>query len=359
MDVNYITENNITILKNENVYIYGAGEFAHDIKHVLENNDIKIQAFVVDDQYAVEIASMERENSRILSLSTYKGQEKEFDIVINGIASIANFRRIVKEHTFGFLWVLFEPVSLWKYDAHFFEANEIRLKKTESFFADDNSRASMRAFLEAKKAGGADSVITCASEEHTYFNSLTSGKFDGAYVDCGAYNGDSVNQYINFAGLNAKEIFAFEPDKENYGDMKLQFNDKTNIHCINKGIWNREERLNFSLQGDMASKLTNKEDEKNQVNVIDIDSVVTTTKVGFIKMDIEGCELEGLQGAGKTIYRDHPVLAISAYHKQEDLIVLPEYIKSFEDEQWRYDLYLRHHGVCAYELVLYAIPVRK
>ena len=33
----------------------------------------------------------------------------------------------------------------------------------------------------------------------------------------------------------------------------------------------------------------------------DIDSVVGETKVGFIKMDIEGCEYEGLQGAAATI----------------------------------------------------------
>ena len=76
-------------------------------------------------------------------------------------------------------------------------------------------------------------------------------------------------------------------------------------------------------------------------------------------MDIEGSELRGLYGATDVIKRDYPLLAISAYHKQEDLIELPQYIKSLESDTIKYDLYLRHHGICAYELVLYAVPVEK
>lgn len=57
------------------------------------------------------------------------------------------------------------------------------------------------------------------------------------------------------------------------------------------------------------------------------------------------------------IKRDHPILAVSAYHRQDDLIEIPKFIKSFDDDNEKYDLFLRHHGICAYELVLYAIPV--
>lgn len=96
-----------------------------------------------------------------------------------------------------------------------------------------------------------------------------------------------------------------------------------------------------------------------KTDVTDIDSVVGKTKIGFIKMDIEGCELKGLHGAATTIKRDYPILAISAYHKKEDLIILPKYIKSLENDEWKYKLYLLHHGVCASELVLYAIPCRE
>ena len=73
------------------------------------------------------------------------------------------------------------------------------------------------------------------------------------------------------------------------------------------------------------------------------------------KNDIEGSELAALRGAKKTIQRDYPMLLISAYHKIDDLITLPQYIKSIDKEN-RYKLYLRHHALTRPELVLYAIP---
>lgn len=97
----------------------------------------------------------------------------------------------------------------------------------------------------------------------------------------------------------------------------------------------------------------------SKVEVTDIDSVVVNEKVGFIKMDVEGSEYKALVGAKNCITRDYPILAISAYHRINDLILLPQLIKSFENETYGYKLYLRHHGICAYELVLYAIPFKK
>ena len=68
-------------------------------------------------------------------------------------------------------------------------------------------------------------------------------------------------------------------------------------------------------------------------------------------MDVEGAELKSLMGARNTIVKNHPRLAICAYHKLEDLYEIPEYILSLVPE---YKFYLRHYASNAYELVLYA-----
>ena len=94
-------------------------------------------------------------------------------------------------------------------------------------------------------------------------------------------------------------------------------------------------------------------------SVTTIDRAVGEEKVAFIKMDVEGAELEALKGAEGVIARDMPVLAISAYHRQEDLITLLPYISSLHNQKEHYELYLRHHGVVQAELVLYAIPVER
>jgi hypothetical protein len=76
-------------------------------------------------------------------------------------------------------------------------------------------------------------------------------------------------------------------------------------------------------------------------------------KIDFIKMDIEGSEVNALRGAVKTIRRFRPKLAISVYHKIDDLITIPLLIKDIEPS---YNLVLDHYTVHQEETVLYGTP---
>lgn len=75
-------------------------------------------------------------------------------------------------------------------------------------------------------------------------------------------------------------------------------------------------------------------------------------KVTFIKMDVEGAELEALKGARKTIMKHHPRLAISIYHKPEDIWEIPAYILSLSED---YRFYIRHYQFSKNETILYAV----
>lgn len=65
-------------------------------------------------------------------------------------------------------------------------------------------------------------------------------------------------------------------------------------------------------------------------------------RVDYIKLDIEGAELDMLHGAAKTITRFKPKMAVSAYHKPEDLWTLATYIKSLRAD---YEFEFRHYQV--------------
>lgn len=73
----------------------------------------------------------------------------------------------------------------------------------------------------------------------------------------------------------------------------------------------------------------------------------------FIKMDIEGAEKEALEGAERTVIKYRPKLAISVYHKPEDIVEVPEIILSYGLD---YQFYLRHYSLAAFDTVLYAVP---
>lgn len=75
-------------------------------------------------------------------------------------------------------------------------------------------------------------------------------------------------------------------------------------------------------------------------------------KIDFIKMDIEGYEMQALQGAIETIKRFKPKLAISIYHKWQDFYVIPLWIHEiYNDYLFFIDHYTTHSG----ETILYAI----
>jgi len=69
-------------------------------------------------------------------------------------------------------------------------------------------------------------------------------------------------------------------------------------------------------------------------------------------MDVEGSEMEALQGAKQTILKYKPRLAISIYHKPEDLLDISSYILSLVPD---YKLYVRHFSTSESDTVLYAI----
>ena len=89
-----------------------------------------------------------------------------------------------------------------------------------------------------------------------------------------------------------------------------------------------------------------------QIEVAAVDEMVGED-ITYMKMDIEGAELEALKGAEKQIRKNKPKLAVCVYHKPEDFLEIWGYLKSLVPE---YRFYLRHHN--AYngsETVLYAV----
>jgi hypothetical protein len=90
-----------------------------------------------------------------------------------------------------------------------------------------------------------------------------------------------------------------------------------------------------------------------EVKCVSLDSTLRDVPVSFIKMDIEGSELDTLTGARELIQKNAPILAICAYHKQSDLWNIPLFIHDISPD---YSFHLRPHLLEGWDLVYYAIP---
>lgn len=173
------------------------------------------------------------------------------------------------------------------------------------------------------------------------------------FVDGGAYNGDTIRSLISVFGKGTayyKKIYAWEPDPDNRKRLIENCKGLKNIEILPFGMWDKKTMLSFQTNGDFDSRFS--KDGTLQVPVDSIDDLCSDEKVTFIKMDIEGSEINALHGAEKVIRRDKPRLAICIYHKPEHFYEIPFLIKEMVPE---YKFYIRHHSGYASETVLYAV----
>lgn len=171
---------------------------------------------------------------------------------------------------------------------------------------------------------------------------------DEIFIDAGCFNGYTSLDFLEWADGNCKKIYALEPLNDAYTAIKEMKIPKTEV--LNYAAWNDWEKLRFVERGTGSSVGSGGNVE---VQGIDIDSLMRKgeDKVTFIKMDIEGSELKALEGAENVIIKHHPRLAISIYHKPEDVIEIPLYILQLVPD---YKLYIRHYCSSMCETILYA-----
>ena len=174
------------------------------------------------------------------------------------------------------------------------------------------------------------------------------------FVDAGGYNGDTVVKFLTWCNSKYKKIYTIEPDLENCKKLRTTIaNEKIDNICVyEQGVWNKKDNLYFDNYGNNGSHIT--PEGKTKIMVDTIDNIAGDNPVTFIKLDIEGAELEALEGAKKTIERNRPRIAVCVYHKPEDFIEIPLFIiNNFPN----YKLYIRKYGYAwtYFETILYAI----
>ncbi len=204
-----------------------------------------------------------------------------------------------------------------------------------------------------------DSIFTLedfwgTSDEEEYFAyDFFQYTTDEIFIDAGAFDLSTSLQFKQHCP-NVKKIYAFEPDPASF-EICLKRKEETGLSEVTiypMGTWNKKDTLNFNASGDFGAHLDQQGFPGASVSVVPIDDVVVPgERVTFIKMDVEGAELESLQGAKQTIIRCNPKLAICIYHKPEDMVTIPLYIKELIPD---YHFYIRHHSNCEYDTVLYA-----
>lgn len=233
------------------------------------------------------------------------------------------------------------------------EAIGDQLERVRCTFSDERSRQVFDVILSRTLGNDGTNLMPSICEPNQYFvPGLVPLSAYESYVDIGAYDGDTLKCFIKSTGGVFEQIHAFELDPANYklldkAAQQLPYADR--IHIYNLGVWDKEGEVSFN-PGKSQSTVGCGE---SKANVVPLDKILAGQRVSFIKMDIEGAELNALRGAQTIIRQQKPKLAICVYHHLSQLIEVPLYIRGLLPD---HKLYLRHHTNLEYETVCYAIP---
>ena len=224
-----------------------------------------------------------------------------------------------------------------------------------NLFQDEFSRHEFVAQLSFRLLLDYDS-LTCSGESKHYFPSeLIDLRDDEVLVDCGAFDGDSIEEFVRRKAESFHSLIAFEPDPANWKKLHERLNRyplhiRSKILTIPKAVGARTETVLFTCAGTDQSRTGQ---GTNSVQCVALDDALQGFQPSLIKFDIEGAELDTLFGGRNTISRCRPVLAVSAYHEQDHLWRIPLMLAEVCEN---YRFYLRPHGSEGWDLACYAVP---
>lgn len=143
-------------------------------------------------------------------------------------------------------------------------------------------------------------------------------KPNSTIIDIGTNIGQTALHCAKLAGKNSK-IIGFEPDKINYEKAlkNIQLNSFKNITLFNFALGKQKEGVPLKINSPKnrgGNRVDRKLiDSKNIIQVEILDDIIhklNIDTVSIIKIDVEGFEMEVLNGAQQTIQKQKPILFI-------------------------------------------------
>ena len=340
-------------------WIYGAGGFAKRLRSALENQGINISGLLTQLDFEQNF-TVNPEDTFYLGIFNHIDNPNEIISFLHskGVVNLVNPSEAIKK------------VSSLELDTYFLSSapenlctdNEVR--ELLNLLSDSSSKQILTAFHNYQTKGEIKSLVRNANHDQQYLGKYLPESYARAWlrgkirwIDCGAYIGDTVEAVTKASELGQDSFLNLEPDIENYKSLILLTSslkiDSVNLQAAcgaRSGIAQISKSGGLSTQ---ISKNLNQSPSSTSIPIIALDEIAGSWLPTHIKMDIEGSEMEAIQGARQIIKRFRPNLAIAVYHKPKDIYEIPKYLSELVPS---YQFFLRTYGAHGYDTVLYAIP---
>jgi FkbM family methyltransferase len=347
------------------IVLFGAGRVGRKTLAGLRKVGIEPIAFVDNDVRlwgtfvaGVEVLSPQEAARR-------HGEHATFVITIwRGEAKDRMSQRESQLRSLGCKYVVTFPPLFWKHAQVFLPHYAVDLPhkvqqqaddvcRAGRLWSDDASRKEYLAQLRWRLLGEFDALYSPVQHTMYFPQDLCPLADHEVFTDCGAYDGDSIRSFLDQTKNSFQRIYGFEPDPANFSKLEKAVSllpGRESITLRRAAVGSQTGSVTFSGDGNEASSVGKGD---MVVDCVALDQALSGTPPTYIKIDIEGAELDALSGARQIIQRYSPVLAICTYHLQDHLWKIPLLIQSMTAN---YSFFLRPHLVEGWDLVTYAIP---
>lgn len=335
-----------TYLKStdKKIVLYGMGDGAEKIKAVLDERGIKVSDIMASDDF---VRGQSFLGYRVKKLSEIE-EEYGSDFVI--LVCFGSQIPEVMEHIYEVSekHELYAPnvpvVGEGVFDLEYAKANSEDFQRVYKMLADEQSKKVFENVIRYKLSGELRYLRECESPAEEKFDLLQIGT-EEIVVDLGAYDGDTLVEFLNGTSLQFTKLYAMEPDNKNYRKLKrrLYMIGSALLEAYNVGAWDEDTTITFNMRAGRSSTAsggTHRAARYQDIKMMKTDTMLCGQPATYIKIDVEGAEENALRGAAETIANFRPKLNVALYHRNEDMFRLPLLISELNK---RYKFYLRHH----------------
>ena len=321
-------------IKESKIVLYGMGDGAVKLLKILDKMGLKCSGIFASDDFVRHQSFMGFTVKRLSEL------EEEFEdfTVLTAFATrltdvMENFKRISECHRLFVPDINVSGDYLEVFDREFLERFSDRIDRVYDAL-DSYGKAFFEALLSYKISGELSHLeriesLRLMEEEPFDYHGVQS------FADFGAYTGDTVREAL-FLYPRLQRAVAFEPDPKSF--KKLEENTANlgiEVMNVNALVWNEDTTLTLRSGGAMNTiidKNVTNSDNLQKKKSVEVKAVTGNTSLPFvpdvIKMDVEGCESEAIEGCERIIREHSPVLRVSIYHNHRDVFSLYEKISA-------------------------------
>lgn len=335
--------------------LYGTGDAAEKIMKELDIRGIRVSGIFASDGF---VRDRYFHGFKVLGYEEAKHQFGDMTVLLcfgsHRPEVLENICRIASEQDF---YAPDLPVAgEGLFDRKYYEAHLPELSVVREKLADDQSRFVFDSVIEYKLTGRIAPLLSCQTPEEENWKLLGAGAVPDkgtalchapAFLDLGAYTGDTVELFLKVFSGRYSNITAVEPESRNFRKLKenslrlfgtgsAEYGLPENIRLINAAAGDKDCTIEFTHgtgRGGAKGK-----GRTRPVQQLTVDSMLSGCPVDIIKMDLEGAEAAAIRGAEQTIRSFRPRMLIAAYHRTEDLFAIPEQVLKLNSD---YSVYLR------------------